>query len=156
MECLDALVRRTDTVKVMCDEMVDVQLSRKHPFDKLWDLTTGLEPTKGSPLPDSASDQLEWPGRNFMSRRGYTNDTRHTPSTVGTLDGRPHHIDITGTIKRVVNTPRCHRTGNMFLDRSINALGLTQSVAPNFFAMSNFDGLTSMAMIFDAPAIFAP
>ena len=54
--------------------------------------------TEGSADPTTASDQLEWAGRNLLSGRGDTDHAAHTPAAVCTLQSGAHHLDVASAV----------------------------------------------------------
>jgi hypothetical protein len=49
-------------------------------INKPWDLSSALEATESCSLPDTASNELEWPCGNLLARSSDTNDDRGSPA----------------------------------------------------------------------------
>ena len=91
---IDCRIGSRNSIKVVRNEVVNVERPAEHSLDELRNIRATLETSKSSSLPDSAGHKLEWTGANFVSRCGNTNDARYSPTTVGALQCRSHDIDF--------------------------------------------------------------
>lgn len=122
MQCLNRTVSLVHTLKVMCDKVINRELSFHTLFHQHWNIPAALEAPKSSSLPDATGNQLERAGADLMTRRCHTNDTRATPTTVRAFKSSAHDGCVSGTVKGVVDTPLGHGAGNVLLDWCITQI----------------------------------
>jgi hypothetical protein len=106
------------------DVMINRQIALQIALHQYGDLGTTLEASKCRSLPHSSRNQLEGTSRNFMTRRGDTDDARYAPSPVAALQGGPHYLDVAGTVKRVIDSPIGHYSGNVTLNGPVHLRGI--------------------------------
>jgi len=124
VQSLNRLARILHSLNLVRNVVINGQGTLHKGIHQFGNIRPRLETTKGGPLPYASRDQLKGTGRYFVSRRRHANDARYTPSTMGTFQRRPHDIDVTGTIERIVDTPFGHGTGNVFLNGTVNVFGI--------------------------------
>src|SRR5687768_7712350 len=72
------------------DERIQVDLAAHRLLDHARQLRAALDATEGRTAPHASGHQLEWPGADFLSRAGDTDDHRLAPALVAALQRRTH------------------------------------------------------------------
>src|SRR5258708_2346625 len=75
------------------DEVVDVDLLIHVPVNDLRRVGTAAGASERTPLPHTTGDELEWTGLDLLSGTGDSDDHRHTPAAVATLERLAHELD---------------------------------------------------------------
>mmetsp|Transcript_26974 Transcript_26974/g.75796 ORF Transcript_26974/g.75796 Transcript_26974/m.75796 type:complete len:210 (+) Transcript_26974:381-1010(+) len=108
------------------DVLIELQLALHVSVAKLWDLWLRLPATKGRAFPRAPGNQLEWPSGDFLASCCNANDYGSAPTTMRALEGGPHHLNISSTVKRVVHAEASH-AHDMLLDGDLD-LGRVDNV----------------------------
>lgn len=67
VQSIDGLVHILETLDLVCNKSIDIQLVSHNSLNQLWDFSPALPSTKSSTLPNSSCDELEWSCRDLMS-----------------------------------------------------------------------------------------
>src|SRR5580704_7365875 len=84
------------------DEIVDVDFLVHVPVDDLRCVGTAAGAAERTPLPHAAGDELERTGLDLLSGAGDSDDHRHTPAAVATLERLAHEINVAHALEAVV------------------------------------------------------
>src|SRR5688572_4040714 len=85
------------------DERIEVDLAAHRLLDQARQLRAALDAAEGRTAPHASGHQLEWPGADFLSRAGDTDDHRLAPALVAALQRRTHHIDVADAFEAEVD-----------------------------------------------------
>src|SRR5271170_3425182 len=98
VECaVDFLERR-----LVSDEIVDVDPAVHVPIHYSWHIGAAACAAESGALPDTAGDQLERPGGNFLAGAGDPDDHRDPPAAVTAFQRLAHQIHIADAFEAVV------------------------------------------------------
>jgi len=89
-------------VAMVGDIFVNLEFTIEVVFYKSGDLGSTFDASECSATPGTASHQLEGSRGNLLPCRRHTNNSRHTPSFMAGLQRSPHDVNVTGTVKGVV------------------------------------------------------
>src|ERR1700722_12199384 len=105
LACMHHLESDVDLIQRQhfADHFVDLDLAVEVPIDVARQLRTAFDAAECRAAPDATGDQLEWAGRDFLTRAGDADDNRFAPSLVATLQRRTHHMNVADAFERVVD-----------------------------------------------------
>src|SRR6266700_422033 len=103
-----ALVHQIETLvdllelEDMGDHWIDLDLSVHVPVDDLRHVGAAARAAERGTFPDTAGDELERPGRNFLAGFGNADHDGNAPTAVAGLERLAHHGGVAGAVEGVV------------------------------------------------------
>src|SRR6056300_488363 len=123
------------------DHRINLNLAVHVPVDDFRHVRAAFRATKGSALPNTASDQLERTGADLGTCGGHTDDDRHAPATVRAFQRVAHHLHVAGSVKAVIHTAKLIEVGFGQLDDSLgDRLALGQLFGVDEIGHTEFAG----------------
>lgn len=144
MHVVKALIDIGQSARVS-DIFVDFDLSLKVIVHQDWKFCPAFDASKGASTPSTTSDQLEGASGNLCTSRRNANDRAYTPALMTGFESASHHLDVTGSIEREIQTA-IGSLDQLFDDRlalelhRVDKLGGTKLLCPRLFPGVDVDG----------------
>ena len=136
------------------DELVHLELAIEVVVHQPRQLCATLDATKGTALPHTTSDQLEWPSRDLLAGGGNTNYNTLTPALVAGLESGTHDANVSCAVEGVVATAVRH-LDQVLLDRlarelgGVHEVGGSELAGPGLLAVVDVHGDDHAGLVLD-------
>src|SRR3984885_13930464 len=87
------------------DHRIDLNFAVHVPVDDFWYVGAAAGAAECRTFPDTAGDELERPGGDFLAGFGHADHHGYAPATVTGFERLPHHGGIAGTVKGEIGAP---------------------------------------------------